>query len=148
MSRPLQRLTDRSDEDAVLAHLTRCDADFTPPLSSRLDLPAYAAKLALRARRLELWDGAQLVGLVALYADALPPADAFITSVSIEAAWRGQGWADQLVSAACDLAREAGLPGVSLEVHCDNQAARRLYERHHFIPGPPQDEILPMRRTF
>lgn len=148
MTLALQAHTDHSNEAAVLAHLRRCDADFTPPLSSRLDLATYASKLVSRARRLELWHGEDLVGLVAIYANAQPPADAFITSVSLEPAWRGQGWADRLVSAACDVARDAGMPGVSLEVHCDNQPARRLYERLHFIPGQPQGEILPMRRTF
>lgn len=148
MNQALQLRVDQSSEDAVLAHLTRCDADFMPPLSHRLDLPAYAAKLAQRARRLELWHGDRLVGLVALYANATPPADAYISSVSLEPAWRGQGWADRLINAACELAREAGLSGLSLEVHCDNQPARRLYERHQFIHGQPQGETLPMRRTF
>ena len=47
----LQYRRDTATADDVLAHLTRCDADFTPPLSARLDLGGYAAKLAERAPR-------------------------------------------------------------------------------------------------
>lgn len=148
MSETPQLRLDASGEAAVLAHLQRCDADFMPPLSSRLDLPAYAAKLCRLARRVELWEGEVLVGLVALYANALPPDDAFISSVSLEPSWRGQGWADRLLDTACQLAQAAGLGGVSLELHCDNLPARRLYERHQFIPGALLDHTLQMRRPF
>lgn len=148
MTTELRQAIDTADASALRQHLERTDTDFMPVLSSRVDLPAYATKLASQARRVELWQGERLVGLVAIYCNAPAGADAFITSVSLERAWRGQGWADRLIEAACTLARAAGLARVRLELHCDNQAARRLYERHGFIPAEPVQQMLPMHRPL
>ncbi len=148
MSQPAVQRHNESQLSDILAHLQRCDTDFIPALSTRLDLPAYAAKLATLAERMELWSGPTLVGLAAIYANGAPGTDAFVTSVSLEAPWRGQGWADRLLEAACWQARRAGLAGVRLEVHCDNAPARRLYERHDFVPWNRQAQHLVMRRPL
>lgn len=148
MSAPLRLAIDEADAAALQAHLLRTDADFMPRLSSRVQLADYAAKLRLLARSVELWHGDSLAGLVAIYCNAEPGGAAFITSVSLEPSWRGQGWADQLVERACELAREARLTQVRLELHCDNQPARRLYERLGFTPGAVLQQMLPMQRLL
>src|SRR5947199_10259617 len=86
----LQYRHDTATTDDVHAHLTRCDADFTPPLSARLDLGDYAAKLAERAARSEAWEGGRLVGLVAAYVTPGAP-EAFISHVSVGSELRGHG---------------------------------------------------------
>ena len=144
----LRPAVDEADAPALLAHLRRTDADFMPVLSTRVDLGEYAAKLRALARSVELWHGESLIGLVAVYCNAPPGGDAFITSVSLEPAWRGQGLADQLVEQACQLAGSAGLARIRLELDCDNHAARRLYERHGFVSGEPVQQMLPMQRPL
>lgn len=148
MKASLRLAVDEADAPALLAHLRRTDADFMPVLSSRVELGDYAAKLRSLARSIELWSDKSLVGLVAIYCNAAPGGDAFITSVSLEAPWRGQGWADQLIEKACELAGVAGLASIRLELHCDNQPARRLYERHGFVPGTAAQQMLPMQRLL
>lgn len=145
---PPRLAVDEADAQALLEHLRRTDADFMPVLSSRVDLGDYATKLRSLARSVELWEAGSVVGLVAIYCNAAPGGEAFITSVSLEPRWRGQGLADQLVERACELARAAGLARIRLELHCDNQPARRLYERHGFIPGAPVQQMLPMQRLL
>jgi hypothetical protein len=106
----LQYRRDTATTHDVLAHLTRCDADFTPPLSARLDLGDYAAKLAERAACFEAWDGDQLVGLVAAY-----------------------------VADCIDRARGSGAATLTLEVATADRAAGRFYEKLGFTdrdPGP------------
>ena len=49
------------------AHLAHCDAHFVPPLSGRVDIDAYAAKIADQAERFEAWAGGRSSGLVAAY---------------------------------------------------------------------------------
>ena len=122
----------------VLAHLTRCDADFTPPLSTRLDLGAYAAKLAERAARFEAWDDRALVGLVAAYVTPGAP-EAFISNVSVERALRGRGVAAALVGDCLQAARAAGALTVRLEVATADRTAGRFYAKLGFTdrdPGP------------
>lgn len=129
---------DTASEQAVLAHLARCDEDFTPPLSARLDLDAYAAKLAGRAARFEAWDGPDLAGLVAAYIS--PGAhDAFISNVSVVRQLRGQGVAAVLVGHCIDHARAAGAATLKLEVATADKAAGRFYEKLGFRDAGPSD---------
>ena len=128
---PLEYRRDTATTDDVHAHLTRCDADFTPPLSARLDLGDYAAKLADRAARFEAWDGGELVGLVACYVTPGAP-EAFISNVSVEPCLRGQGVAAALVGDCIDCARESGAGTLRLEVATADRAAGRFYEKLGF----------------
>ncbi len=95
----------------MLAHLLRCDASFTPPLSSRVDLAAYAEKLVARARRWEAWAEGDLVGLVAVYADASVGGTGFVSNVSVDPPRRGTGVARQLLTDAIGLLRRSGSGG-------------------------------------
>src|SRR5262249_10600899 len=119
------------------AHLTHCDADFTPPLSARLDLGDYAAKLAERAACFEAWDGGQLVGLVAAYVTPGAP-EAFISNVSVVYELRGHGVASALVADCIDCARASGAATLTLEVATADRAARRLYEKLGFTDRKPE----------
>src|SRR3954464_2531712 len=87
---PVRYRRDTATTDDVHAHLTRCDADFTPPLSARLDLADYAAKLADRAARFEGGEGVRLVGLVGA-AHAPGPPGAFISNARLFPELRAPG---------------------------------------------------------
>jgi ribosomal-protein-alanine N-acetyltransferase len=115
----------------LLAHLRAADASFAPPLSQRVDLAAYADKLATHARRVEAWQGDTLVGLIAMYANA-PAQGGFITNVSVLPDCQGQGIAGELLRRTLALAAELQLRRVRLEVYADNTAALALYRRHGF----------------
>ena len=133
---PLEYRRDTATSDDVRAHLARCDADFTPPLSARLDLGAYAAKLAERAARFEAWDGDELVGLVAAYVTPGAP-EAFISNVSVVPELRGNGVAAALVADCVDRARESGAATLRLEVATADAAAGRFYEKLGFTERDP-----------
>lgn len=141
----LQYRRDTATADDVHAHLTRCDADFTPPLSARLDLGGYAAKLAERANRFEAWEGGQLVGLVAAYVTPGAP-EAFISNVSVVSELRGNGVAAALVADCIDCARGAGAATLKLEVATADRAAGRFYEKLGFTDrnGEPADRTTKM----
>ena len=134
---PLEYRRDTATADDVHAHLTRCDADFTPPLSARLDLRDYAAKLAERAARFEAWDGGQLVGLVAAYLTPGAP-EAFISNVSVVSELRGRGVAAALVADCVDRARGSGAATLTLEVATADRAAGRFYEKFGFTGRDPE----------
>jgi ribosomal protein S18 acetylase RimI-like enzyme len=138
----LQYRRDTATTDDVHAHLTRCDADFTPPLSSRLDLGDYAAKLAERAARFEAWDGGQLVGLVAAYVTPGAP-EAFISNVSVVSELRGHGVAAALVADCIDRARGSGAATLTLEVATADRAAARFYEKLGFTDRDPEPADRP-----
>lgn len=127
---------DRSDEAAVLGHLRSCDADFVPPLSSRVDLAAYAGRLVTRATRFEAWNGPQLVGLVACYLNDREGGVGFITSVSVLKEAGRQGIATTLMTRCLERARGLGFERLQLEVASTNEAALELYRRCGFDAAP------------
>jgi len=124
---------DSAEAGTLLAHLRAADGSFQPPLSSRVDLAAYADKLASHARRVEAWHDDTLAGLIAMYANGATQ-EGFITNVSVLPEHQGQGIAGKLLTRVLALATDLRLCRLRLEVHADNTAALALYRRHGFSP--------------
>jgi 2-polyprenyl-3-methyl-5-hydroxy-6-metoxy-1,4-benzoquinol methylase/GNAT superfamily N-acetyltransferase len=134
--------TDSAAPDAVEALLRECDAAFVPPLSSRVDIGAYARKLAQHARLFEAWDGARLAGLLAMYCNDSSTRTAFITSVSVAPDYGRRGIAGELLRQAIDAARAAGMHRLALETGAANAPALALYRRHGFDTIEQDGELL------
>lgn len=122
----------------------RCDADFVPPLSARVDVRAYAQKMADNAMRFEAWDDDTLIGLVAVYCNDLHKRTAFITSVSVLPEWQGQGIGMRLMNACLSHVRPLGFTGIELEVDQRNQGAAALYQRVGFERSRASGTVLTM----
>lgn len=145
----LEFLLNTSTVSDVAAHLVGCDADFDPPLSSRVDLNAYAEKLVARALMFEAWAEGRLVGLVAAYCNDLVTREGFITSVSVLPAWLGKGVASRLMSDCLAHAVRVGMRQMSLEVAKTNSRAVGLYTRLGFLPEfAPSGHLLVMRASL
>lgn len=118
---------------AILAHLRRCDADFAIPLSHRVALDDYAAKLARHAERCEAWDGNLLVGLVAMYTPSTS-GGCFISNVSVDPTYRQRRLGSLLLSYSIKAAQALGATRLELEVDKECQGAQRLYSKMGFSP--------------
>ncbi len=121
-------------------HLARCDTAFEPPLSSRVSLDPYAAKLVENAVCVEAWAANRLIASVAMYCGD----DAFISNVSVDPQWMRRGLAAQLLRRAVSIAWQRGMPRVRLEVAADNAAAIALYRRTGFVTAAEQHGTLTM----
>ena len=126
-----QQLNAATEQD-IVDHLSLCDATFAPPLSQRVDIGDYAAKLSANAMRFEAWNDETLIGLVAAYPDQ-PHGRMFISNVSVLPEWRGHGLAAGLIRRCGDAARDLGLRSMVLELGAENVAARRLYDKLGFV---------------
>lgn len=135
MSAAVEYLSTKASEAQIAEHLSRCDADFVPPLSGRVEIKAYAKKIASKATRFEAWSASTLVGLVAAYCNDRENRIAYITSVSVLKTWTGKGIAARLMSQCVEHAKASGMRQISLEVASDNTPAIRLYEKSGFIVG-------------
>ncbi len=82
------------------------------------------------------------VGLVAGTHDDHDPAVVHLMAMWVHPSARGTGAGDALVSAVVGWAHEVGAERVRLHVVTDNVPARRLYERHGFVPSGRGDELL------
>ncbi|MGP1397889.1 MAG: GNAT family N-acetyltransferase [Inquilinaceae bacterium] len=129
---PTFRQSSASAEE-IAAHLRRCDEDFVPRLSGRLDIAAYADKVAGNAVTFEAWSHGRLVGLVAAYLNDRARRAGFVTNVSVEAPFMGRGIGATLFGACLARARTDGFARLTLEVDADNRRAIRFYEKFGFV---------------
>jgi len=94
------------------------------------------------------WQGATIVGLATgLPPEAAPPAktaaDWHLVGMWVAPACRGQGVADQLVDAVCEVARQSGAASVTLWVTEVNDRARAFYQRLGFAPTGGRQLVRP-----
>ncbi len=92
-------------------------------------------------------DGA-IVGTVTVarpgsrFANMARPGEAEIRILAVEAAARGRGIADRLMTACESLARGEGFAAVILCTEPDMCAARRLYQRRGYVRQPDRDRSI------
>ena len=60
-----------ADGASIVDHLKRCESNFLPSLGSRVEIDAYAKKMAVSADLFEAWMGEDLIGLIAVYCNCM-----------------------------------------------------------------------------
>lgn len=130
---PVYEMESASEAD-IRVHLLLCDGQFSPPLSQRLDLRAYARKLRQNACTFEAWSDGTLVGLLAAYLNDRAAGQGYISHICTLAPFAGRGVASNLMGRCIREARERGMVVILLEAAADNHRARSFYERQGFHP--------------
>lgn len=133
MSASIAYLLNKASAEQIAEHLLRCDSDFEPALSSRVDINEYAKKIENKATRFEAWSDSTLVGMVAAYCNDREKRLAYITSVSVLRQWAGNGIATRLISRCAEHALASGMRQVNLEVARNNSRVIKLYEKCGFV---------------
>ena len=148
MNASIEILLNKASTAQIAEHLLRCDADFVPPLSGRVEINDYAQKITSKARRFEAWSGGALAGLVAAYYNNQEKRIAYITNVSVLKSWTGKGIAARLIGLCVENAKASGMRHVSLEVANDNARAIRLYEKSGFVAGKTDAQFVTFNQSF
>jgi 2-polyprenyl-3-methyl-5-hydroxy-6-metoxy-1,4-benzoquinol methylase/GNAT superfamily N-acetyltransferase len=126
------KLNNASESD-ILQFFIRCDADFVPPLSSRVELNRYAIKVTHSSTRFEAWFADELIGLVSLYCNDFQSRVAYITSVSVQKDFTRIGIAEKLLQHSIEYSKSMQMHQICLEVTEEHLIAKRLYGRLGFI---------------
>jgi ribosomal protein S18 acetylase RimI-like enzyme/SAM-dependent methyltransferase len=134
---------DASAEADIRAHLGTCDHQFSPPLSTRVDLADYSRKLRANALTVEAWKGKTLVGLVAGYLNAAERS-AYVTNVSVFEEFAGKAIATRLLGTFIEHAQAAALGTIALEVSRTNTAAQHLFSKFGFRAVEDRGDFLLM----
>ena len=134
-------------QDQIRAHLEHCDGSYQPPLSQRVHIGEYAAKIAQNAETFEAWGDHRLVGLVASYFNGTT-GSAFVTSVSVEDGFMGRGIASTLMTRCIERARSLGMASIALEVFRGNTQAIRLYKKHGFVECANESDPIRMQLSL
>ena len=115
----------------ILQHLNNCDDNFIPKLSSKVNLKDYSNKIFENAVRIEAWISNDLIGLIAVY-QIIIKQELFITNVSIEKKYTGNGIANQLMNQLLILFNSQDFNKIKLEVEINNKIAINLYTKYNF----------------
>lgn len=116
----------------IFNHLSRCDTDFKPNLSSYVDLNLYSKKLYNKSERFEVWQNNHLLGLLAVYVNKKDKF-LFITNLSLEKELRGQGFGLKLIDLMLnELNFKNTFKIIRLEVKTKNIQAIKFYEKIGF----------------
>jgi len=140
----VEYLSNKASEVEIAEHLSRCEADFVPPLSGRLEINDYAKKIASKAMRFEAWSDGRLVGLVAAYCNDQEKRIAYITSVSVLREWMEKGIAAFLMRQCIEYAKTSGMRQIGLEVAEGNTPAIALYEKSGFLASKTNSPFVSM----
>ncbi len=135
-------------QEDIQAHLERCDENFSPNLSIKVEIGEYSRKISAKARTFEAWFGDTLVGLVAAYLNDRGARSGFITNVSVAKAFMGRGIAAALLDRCLDRSRQEGVEAIGLEVSMESREAIRLYEKLGFSELERRGETVLMRLTI
>lgn len=146
MTAEMTFLTNSATAVDIQAHLLGCELGFVHALTRQTDMDAYAQKMAALATRFELWQDAQLVGLLAVYCNQ--PPQAFITHVSLWPSLQKQGYAAQLMTACIDHVQSLGFKTMLLKVAHSNAKAINFYQRFGFKQVDADRHELTMQFTF
>lgn len=111
----------------IFEFLLKVDKDFSPSLSSHLNLKDYAEKIASKALLFVDFEGSTLSGLCAVYATDKVNYQAYLTMLAVDPSYRGLGIAKKLISEMeAELSRRC-FHTIKLEVYKSNYNAFSMY---------------------
>lgn len=137
----------QAKSDDILKHLRNCNDSFIPPLDQKVNIDNYSQKLFENAKTFEAWSENELVGLIAVYCSEINKRG-FITNVSVTEKFSNQGVASELLKSCIKYFESKQLKELVLEVHPQNEKAKRLYEKFNFQEVEPNNDIILMRREI
>lgn len=135
----------RSTIDHIYNHLKLCNSKFTPPLSGRVDLERYSAKIFYKGTNFEAWHDNLLVGIVAAYFDVSLRKSAYVTNVSVDSDHSNLGIAKFLMERCLEFAKASNVNEVVLHVFKGNERLIKFYAKFGFEVVVCVDEQMEMR---
>lgn len=120
------------------------DIEFTPPLSTRVDLESYSGKLLANAELFEVHFNNELVALIAAYANDDIQKKGYITYVYCRKEFRKNGLTGKLMNEAMKFFKQKNYKSIALECSYDNTAAIRLYEKFGFAKETSEQNKIKM----
>ena len=135
----------KSNALEITEHLRRCNSQFVPPLTVRVNIDQYAIKIFDNAVRFEAMNQEKLLGLVAIYCNDEMKSLAYITSVSVNQELQGMGIASDLVDAGIEYVKSIGFKIIELTVDSKNIKAINLYRKKRFLMHENNSDVIVMR---
>ena len=129
-------------EDLYL-FLTKCDKQFSPFLSTRVNLKEYSKKLFLNSTMVHVKKNTDIIGLVAFYVNKNSQGYAFISLICVLNEYVGNGIGSRLMEKCTTLVKNENFNSIKLEVDTLNLQAITFYQKcGFFIEDHKQNSYL------
>lgn len=123
------------EQEKIYNFIKNADEDFPERLSDRVDLKEYSKKLFSSAVIIvEMYDE-KIVGIFAGYANDRSKNQAYVTFLSVDKEFRGNGIAQELLLEFICICKRKGFREVMLHTSLKNKSAISLYEKNGFERG-------------
>lgn len=129
--------------EKILTFLGEADHTFPVPLSDKTDLEQFANKLHKFATLCTLEEDEKIIAMVAGYTENTTGNAAYVTLAATLPAYRGRGYAKQLLMEFINRAEAKRLKSVHLYAVKDNIAAMKLYDSLGFVEWHLENEDRP-----
>ncbi|WP_165043362.1 GNAT family N-acetyltransferase [Dysgonomonas sp. ZJ709] len=116
----------------LAAYYRLLDKSFEPPLSSYVDIDAYADKLVNNAYVAILKNKEEFIGLFAVYINDQERKTAYLSSFAIMNKYKGLGYSGYLINEMTKVAKLSGMHRIQLEVKSSYTRAINFYQKHGF----------------
>ena len=127
---------DTSTLEQIEEHLNECSKNFTPPLSSYVNIKEYSNKIYNKSTRLEVFEGDKLVGLIACYSNN----EEYVWVTNVSTTTPGKGVAEHLLKILFKNTHKS----IKLEVNKNNERAIKFYSKNKFTQIEEKPNVFVM----
>lgn len=136
----------QSSQEEIKRHLLLCNEDFLIPLSERVNIDDYSAKIRSYSITFEAWCEKELVGLISCYANNTDRNIAFITNVSVLDSHRKKGIAQALFKKLFGNEIVCSFKKIEIKVFKNDIPTINLYKKNSFIEREQEHDQIVMER--
>ncbi len=118
-------------KEKLLIFLLQVDHDFSPPLSSKVNLEEYVEKITQQAKLVIRYSkDREIIGLTVLYCNDLKELKAYVSLVAVARDQRSRGYARDMMQEVLGYVRSTDFHSVG--IHTNNPLAMNLYKKLGF----------------
>ncbi len=133
--------------EEALKLLNEFDMEFSPHLSSYVDIKEYAEKLSRYANFLIAEEHGRVIGHLAFYKNQ-NAMELYVTALCVLNAYRGKGVGKQLLNYLCNIGLSKGYTNISLEMRRDNKNTLGFYKKMQFEISQTRSETILMKKKI
>lgn len=128
----IRRLTTSfSDVSIVVNYLRVVDHDFTPSLSSKVDIEQFIDKVSSLGFLYGAFDNNEIIGLICFYCNDIDFKCSYCSLLSVKKEYRSKGIAKQLMQRFIEDSKDNGMEYAT--IHTNNLQAFDYYKKTGFI---------------
>lgn len=128
--------------------LIKCDIQFFPQLSSRVNLSEYSEKLFHNSTIINAKKNNEIIGIIAFYVNDNSIDYGFISLICVLNNYKGNGVGSNLMNECILLVKKKRLKSIKLEVDIENRYSMSFYRKFGFHVQDQRQNLFLMEKLL